>query len=196
MTDIVNAWHFVGDTLRDGRPIPPDGEWLEHDGPVKMCESGLHASDRIIDALKYAPGNTICRVECRKIVDEDYDKFVCRERRIAWRIDGETVLRQFARQAALSVIHLWDAPQVVIDYLKTGDDSLREAAWAGAEDAVAGAAARDAAWSAAREASWAAAWTAVWSAAWTAGAAGRAAKTTQLGQMLENMVNPPAPGGE
>ena len=24
------AWHFVGDRLRDGRPVPKDGEWLEH----------------------------------------------------------------------------------------------------------------------------------------------------------------------
>jgi hypothetical protein len=30
-----------------------------------MCVTGLHASKRIIDALQYAPGNTICRVECR-----------------------------------------------------------------------------------------------------------------------------------
>ena len=38
------AYHFVNATLRDGRPVPPDGEWLEHDGAVVMCESGLHAS--------------------------------------------------------------------------------------------------------------------------------------------------------
>src|ERR1035441_5665244 len=32
------GWHFCGATLRDGAPIPPDGEWLEFEGPVKMCE--------------------------------------------------------------------------------------------------------------------------------------------------------------
>ena len=42
--DNIFAFHFVGDTLRDGRPIPSDGEWLTHDGPVVMCISGLHAS--------------------------------------------------------------------------------------------------------------------------------------------------------
>ena len=36
-------WHFVGDTLRDGRPVPPDGEWLEHTGPIDWCRSGLYA---------------------------------------------------------------------------------------------------------------------------------------------------------
>lgn len=38
------AYHFVGETLRDGRPVPADGEWLEHDGKIIMCEAGLHAS--------------------------------------------------------------------------------------------------------------------------------------------------------
>lgn len=33
------AYHFVGDTLRDGRPVPPDGEWLRHIGPIHMCEA-------------------------------------------------------------------------------------------------------------------------------------------------------------
>jgi hypothetical protein len=50
------AWHFCGDTLRDGRPIPPDGEKLIHDGELVMCVSGLHASKNILDALTYAPG--------------------------------------------------------------------------------------------------------------------------------------------
>ena len=48
----INAWHFVGDCLRDGRPIPADGEWLIHKGPVEICASGrthhaqLHSEHR------------------------------------------------------------------------------------------------------------------------------------------------------
>ena len=57
------AWHFVGATLRDGRPIPPDGEWLVHDGPLVLCHSGLHCSIDPFDALSYAPGPVLCRVE-------------------------------------------------------------------------------------------------------------------------------------
>ena len=38
----IQAWHFTGAALRDGRPIPADGEVLHHDGPLVMCESGLH----------------------------------------------------------------------------------------------------------------------------------------------------------
>ncbi len=52
---MIRAYHFVGDTLRDGRPIPADGEWLVHDGPVTICEAGLHASRHVFDALEYAP---------------------------------------------------------------------------------------------------------------------------------------------
>ena len=161
--DITIAWHFVGDTLRDGRPIPPDGQWLVHEGPVEMCECGLHASKRLFDALRYAPGNTICRVGVRDIIDRDRDKIVARRRVILWRLDAGDTLRAFARRAALSVIHLWDAPNVVRQYLETGDESLRDAAGAAAR-----AAARDAAWNAARAAARNAARNAAKDAAWYA----------------------------
>ena len=158
---MIRAYHFVGDKLRDGCPVPTDGEWLVHDGPVRMCESGLHASRHPFDALMYAPGPILCLVDCDEIDAEDVDKLVCRRRRIVARFDATTMLRAFARQCALDVIHLWDAPQVVRDYLTTGDESLRDgtrdaaraAAWEAAREA-----ARDAAWEAARDAAWEAAW--------------------------------------
>jgi len=143
----VRAWHFVGDTLRDGSPIPADGVMLKHDGRLVMCESGLHASLHQFDALQYAPGNTLCLVECGGQIEHQSDKLVCTERTIIVRMDAEPMLRYFARQQALSVVHLWDAPQVVLDYL-AGDDAARAAARAAARDAAwaaAEAAARDAA---------------------------------------------------
>lgn len=48
---MITAYHFVGATLRDGRAVPPDGEWLVHEGEAVMCESGLHASRDPFDAL-------------------------------------------------------------------------------------------------------------------------------------------------
>jgi hypothetical protein len=33
-------YHFTSDKLRDGRPIPAIGEWLEHIGPIVPCQSG------------------------------------------------------------------------------------------------------------------------------------------------------------
>jgi hypothetical protein len=169
MDRMITAYHFVGATLRDGRAIPPDGEWLIHDGPVVMCEFGLHASRDPFDALTYAPGETLCMVECEDVVSEDSDKLVCRRRRIVKRRDATAMLREFARAQALSVAHLWDCPPVVRQYLETGDESLRaaasaaawaasDAAWAAAwaaalaSSAAARAAASDAAWAAARAA--------------------------------------------
>ena len=176
---MIRAYHFVGSTLRDGRPVPPDGEWLVHDGPMVMCKSGLHASRHPFDALTYAPGPILCLVDCDEIDAEDVDKLVCRRRRIVARFDATTMLRAFARQCALDVIHLWDAPQVVRDYLTTGDESLRDGtrddAWAVVRVVawdvaweVARVVARVAAWEAAREAARDAAWEAARNAAWEA----------------------------
>jgi hypothetical protein len=140
----MKAWHFTSDKLRDGSPIPAIGEKLVHDGELIMCKSGLHASKRIIDALRYAPGHMIHRVECGGEIQHQDDKMVCTERTILWTVDGEELLHKFARMCALDVIHLWDAPDVVVEYLKTGDESIRGAAGAAA---------------------WAAAWAATWAAA-------------------------------
>jgi hypothetical protein len=178
----MRAWHFVGDKLRYGRPVPADGVVLRHDGPLEMCESGLHFSKHPFDALQYAPGATLCLVECGGTIVEGAgnhkDKGICSERTIIARMDATDLLRYFARMQALSVIHLWDAPQIVCDYLMTGDESIRNAArtaasaWSSAsKSAAASAAARaltaawDAAWDAARDAAWAAASAAAWDAA-------------------------------
>lgn len=144
----IEAWHFVGDTLRDGRAVPADGVTLVHEGPLVVCESGLHASERAIDALRYAPGATACWVLCGGETVRAGDKLVCRERTILWRVDATEVLRAWARRCALDVIHLWDAPNVVREYLETGDESLRATASATTAWATARAAARAAAWAA------------------------------------------------
>ena len=150
---MIRAWHFVGDILRDGRPVPKDGQWLEHEGPIALCESGLHASRSPFDALRYAPGPVLCLVECDGVEDEESDKVVCRRRRIIARRDMTEYLRWFARSQGLSVVHLWEAPDVVLDWLMTGDKGLRRAA----EAAAAYAAAAAAAYAAAEAAAYAAA---------------------------------------
>jgi hypothetical protein len=147
-----------------------------------MCVRGLHASRRLIDALAYAPGETVCRVECGGEVVEGDDKLVCTERTILWRVDGASLLREFARWSALQVVHLWNPPQLVLDFLNTGDESLRDAASDAARVAASDAAwdaASDAAWDAARvaasDAAWDAASDAAWDAAWVAARAAASA---------------------
>src|SRR5690606_776707 len=86
------------------------------------------------------------------IVPHGNDKHAASHRTyLAGGIDVSDTLREFARKCALDVIHLWDAPEIVVRYLKTGDETIRDAAWAAAWAAarVAMDAARDAAWDAA-----------------------------------------------
>ena len=59
---MIRAWHFVGDTLRDGSPIPRNGRWLTFKGQLKMCASGLHACREPFDALQYAPGLSLIHI--------------------------------------------------------------------------------------------------------------------------------------
>ena len=163
------GWHFLyaGSRLRTGEEAPEDGVWLTTD-KARICESGLHGSKHPFDALKYAPGPILCLCEFGEIKGEHGDKFVSRSRRIIARMDATEMLMYFARMQALSVVHAFAAPDVVLDYLMTGKD--RSAAEAAAEAA---------AWSVARAAAEAAAWSAAWSVAKAvARAAAEAAEAT------------------
>jgi len=160
MSDTQYYWHFAqvdkDGTTRlgydDNREIKV-GETLRVEGAPILCKHGLHASAKLWDALGYANGErlALCRVTLGGTVLHDDDKSVANERTVGTMLDAdatEKLLRDFARWCALQVIHLWDAPDIVRQYLETGDESLRAAAWA---------AARDAAWAAARSAARAAA---------------------------------------
>ncbi len=135
MTDTILAWHFVGTTLRNGRSVPPDGVWLDYDGPLPiiMCERGLHASEHPFDALQYAPGPILCRVKLGgEIVRDDnhLDKFVATRRMILQRMDANDLCRAFALRCVLGMINKWNASPVVLQYLETG--AVGDAAWAAA----------------------------------------------------------------
>jgi len=121
----MKAWHFVNDTLHDGSPVPQDGETLVFTGEPILCLQGYHASLSARDALRYAPGNILCLVECGGKIIEDTDKLVCTERTIIQRIDATEMLRYFARMQAVSVIHLYpnDTDDVVFDFLMTGKNA-------------------------------------------------------------------------
>jgi hypothetical protein len=153
---------------------------LVFDGPPILCEQGLHASLEPFQALRYAPGSNLHLVECGGMVIQCEDKLVCTERTIIVSMNAEPLLRYFARMQALSVVHMWDAPDVVLDFLM-GDD----AAWSAAESA-----ARSAAWSAARSAAGSATWSAAESAAWSAAeSAAESAAGSAAGSAAEQMFN-------
>lgn len=157
-------WHFISvddtGTPRlgngDGREVKI-GETLTVDGEPELCKHGLHASAKLSDAMCWAEsGNQVlCRVTLGGTVKDGGDKSVANERTALAILDTdmtEKLLRDWGRWCALQVIHMWDAPHVVHQYLETGDESLRTAARDAtlssgrATDRVR---ARDAAWSAA-----------------------------------------------
>ena len=134
------GWHFTSTALRDGTPLPAINEWHVYEGrSIVRCVYGLHASEHPFDALRYAPGNLLHRVE---LVDDllphgdPVDKYVGRRRRIIASIDAEQLLFAFARWCALQVVDNWPAPQVVKDWLETGDPELQSAAWSAAWSAA------------------------------------------------------------
>ena len=159
------AWHFLADkdgkpVLRDGSPAPRVGEKLVVAPPLKMCEHGLHASVRAIDALEHAPGRWACRVDCGGVVIGDKDKLVCSELTNLGIVDATQVLHEFAcecadyglRVAGVTDERCWQALDIKLAWLAglAGYDDLA-AAWAARN------AARDAARAAARDVAWAAA---------------------------------------
>jgi len=175
----VKGWWFALENNKlangDNRPIKLE---ITHSvkGEIIPCQNGLHLSKRLIDALNYSPGPIVYKVAGSGVViphGHPIDKYVCSERTyIKGGINCTDIIIRFARLCALDVIHLWDAPEIVIEYLKTGDEKLRSTAWAAARDAAwdaaddaARAAARAAAKAAARDAARAAARAAAWAAA-------------------------------
>lgn len=133
----ILAWHFVGDTLRDGSAIPADGEWIKVSTPLSLCNHGLHAILNPFDALQYAPGSTLCRVALRGEIVHGTDKLCASERMIICRMDAKELLRYFARMQAIKCLEQWDTepPDVVLDYLMTANEDLSAAESAAAWDA-------------------------------------------------------------
>ena len=186
----ILAYHFSNGRLAngDGRLIET-GSVFEVEGSLKICRRGLHGSKRALDALQYAPGSTISRTRHTGKVVHGGDKLVSARREHLWVFDATDLLHRFARRCALDVIHLWDAPPIVVRYLRTGDEDLRAAARAAAWDAArdaAWAAARAAAWDAARDAAWAAAWAAAWDAARDAARAAARAAARDAARAAQN----------
>lgn len=111
--ETVKAWHFLPEDGRllygDGRK-PTDGEWVGVVGPVELCSHGMHACLRPIDALKWAPGPHLCRVELRGSIVHGFDKLVASERRILTRSDITQTLRRFGVAVARRILKCSDRP--------------------------------------------------------------------------------------
>ena len=153
------------------------GETLVYPGKPELCKAGFHASERIIDALRYAPGPVLCVVELGGEIVHGDDKAVAQERTVSWMQDISPTLHEFACQVAEEALkecgvtdkRPWKAIEVKRKWLKgeASDEELKAATDA-ARDAA------NAAWSAAANAAWCAA-NAAWCAAYAAWCATNAA---------------------
>lgn len=124
------AWWFAAEPKLphgDDRPIEI-GETHVVPEPLILCRKGLHWSPDPFDALQYAGGVLLYKVKPGGRCLRDHEKGCSTERTYLDMRDATEMLCCFARAEALSVIHLWDAPLLVRQYLETGDDSIRIAA--------------------------------------------------------------------
>ncbi len=173
------AWHFLSEDKRlgygDGRLVEV-GQTLECEGKPELCNNGLHGSARLIDALRYARGPIVCRVEIDGDVIEGKNKLCGRRRTVLWMLDATRILHEFACQCAEDALALVARPDArIVEAIKAkrawlnGEitDGELDAAWDAAEDAAEAArsASREAAWAAAEAAAWAAR-AAAWDDAW------------------------------
>ena len=193
------GWHFVREDRRlgygDGRVVEV-GETLTVEGPLEMCQHGLHASVRALDALRYAPGPIACRVRLSGEVlgptAEHSDKACATERTVIAMVDSTDLLRDFIRDTLV-----FRQPHMVSLFEKAGLPEharalraieMETATWEEIQRVcdAAGVAARAAAWDATRVAAGDAAGDATRVAAWdAAGVAAWDATRAELNERLE-----------
>ena len=94
------GWHFASADLRLGHGDEREirvGETLTVEPPIELCERGLHASVRPLDALNYASGPIACRVRLSGQVIAGEDKVCATERTVLGMVDATRVFSAFIR---------------------------------------------------------------------------------------------------
>lgn len=119
---MVLAWHFTGETLRDGTPVPKPNEKLTITGKVVLCKNGYHGSEKLFDALRHAPYVTyVHRVDITGDLAYDYyynDKLVGSERTILWTTPAKDILYS---KSKLIVEYLTHNKEKLINHPITGN---------------------------------------------------------------------------
>lgn len=147
----MQAWHFTnGRITRDGHPVAPGHVCtISTDDTPVLHEYGYHASLRILDALQYAGGATLSRVEMGgTIVRQNFD-LCATSRTVLWTVDAERILheaacafawralkreRRYGREPAKAS---WDAVRTKRRWVRgEATDDEMNAAWEDAWDAA------------------------------------------------------------
>jgi len=97
-TEAVLAWHWAANDLltRHSQEEIAPGETLVAKGNIELCKNGMHASLDALDALAYAPGQMLCRVELSGEIIKGNDKLCARARKVLWVFDARELLHEFA----------------------------------------------------------------------------------------------------
>ena len=110
--DAIRGWHFLHANKRlavyefstahyDTGPFVRKGDIFYVDDAPCPCNTGLHASMQLSDAINYAPGSVLCRVDSWGDVQTEADKLASHYRRVRWMVQ---LSAEFLREMCLAVI--------------------------------------------------------------------------------------------
>lgn len=105
-----------------GRRAYPERVYVT-DGPPHPHGAGFHAWRRAADALCYADGYYVWRVEAggELATSRCGGKVACTRLRVLWGYDATELLTRFALEVGRDVVHLWpSAPLAVRGFFRTG----------------------------------------------------------------------------
>lgn len=171
-------WHFLHEDKRlryGSRELVEVGKTIRVNCHPVLCESGLHASVRAIDALRYAPGPIVCRVTLGGTIVEGDDKVAAQERTAVWMADATHTLHEFACRCAEDALRVAN-----IDDRRCWEAIETKRRWLRGE-------ATDEQLAAAARAAWDA-WDAARASASSAARAARGAQNTLLESMLYELA--------
>jgi hypothetical protein len=129
-------YHFTSIEISNTRPV---GWWQIYKGRLLCSEedgvAGLHAHVCPLRAFHFATGPILHKVNLISRFLDGYH-YVGHRRQIIASIDARELAHKFARWYALQVIDKWAAPDVVYEYLKTGNEKLRKDSRAESREAL------------------------------------------------------------
>lgn len=199
----VLAWHFLknnkfmcydrsSEIARAGKTYS-----IADDQVPELCKYGMHGSIHALDAVGFAPGSIVCRVEISGDVLYADNKLVGRHRKVLWMADASDVLTKFSKWCVSQVISQIPDPNLTRKFLESGNKSLMAIVWENAFKAG-DVLACDAAWKATKKvskglikkSSYYAEWVSVYDTVW---AATNKAITEKQREKLEEMLMTLAP---
>ena len=142
----ITGYKFITQDMKskNGNQSWELGKWVKHEGELKLCKSGLHASETPLESLNYVYGDRWFSVEAKGEIKKDDDKFVASEMRLVKEIEVKKVLVKFAILCAREALPNYEKiykddlrPRQAIEaaeaYLTNPNKENESAAWSAAK---------------------------------------------------------------